>query len=154
MPWIEHCSKKDIIVGEHQLYGDNCILIQIADVCGHFPKPRYGFSDDLTFQFEFMDDWEVSDKVPEEALIGNDQAQEIVRILRKAIHMDYNVVVHCVGGVSRSFAVSEVAKQMGFHRMEKYGCPNLLVKHKLQEAAGFPVDWDEQPYFKFQTEQE
>lgn len=152
MPWIDHCSKQDIITGNHQLQGNDCLLIQIADVCGEFPKPAKDFAQ--IHQFEFMDEWEVYYKVPEEALISKDQAQEIIRLLRHALYAEMNVVVHCVGGVSRSFAVSEVAKQMGFHRMEKYGCPNLLVKHRLQEAAGFPVDWDEQPYFKFQTEQE
>jgi len=67
----------------------------------------------------------------------------LVTLLKFAIDMHVNVVVHCHAGLCRSGAVVEVASMMGFTPVEKLRIPNLRVKHKMMKALGLTYDADE-----------
>lgn len=140
--WIQNVAAVDVKNGMHVAVGDNAMLIQIADPAGWFPEPKYKFKE--VHQFEFLDA-ETGDGFPEEAMIGDEQAQELVRLLQhaQANHMD--VIVHCMAGLCRSGAVCEVGVMMGFQDTEKFRSPNLRVKHKMMKVLGWLYDPNEQP---------
>lgn len=148
MPKIENVAAIDIQNGNHVNYGENCILIQIADsyvndiTTGNFhkpfiPEPIKGFR--ATHLFQFLDIEEDS-ALHEEYGIQNDDAKNIVKILQHAIDMNYNVVVHCFAGICRSGAVVEVAEMMGFEKCNNFRLPNTLVKKKLMKVLGWTYD--------------
>lgn len=142
--WIENVSKDDIKNGWHSNLGDNTWLIQIGDPASFFPTPKYHF--DMVSQFEFLDA-EDSDGFPDEAKISDDQARQIVNILKAAFDMNMNVMVHCHAGICRSGAVVEVGTMMGFTATERFRQPNLRVKHKMMKALGLTYDPNEKPNY-------
>jgi predicted protein tyrosine phosphatase len=135
MPWIENVAAHDIPKGWHHDCGPNSMLIQIMDTCpSWWPEPKYQFAE--SHRFEFLDVEEDDEVLEPEMKITDDQAQQLVALLRRALDNSMNVVVHCVAGVCRSGAVVEVGVMMGFQDTERFRQPNLLVKHKMMTAAG------------------
>ena len=138
--FIENISWDDCKHGWHYDCGDNAMLIQIADPATFFPTPKHKFKE--IHQFEFLDA-EDGDDFPEEAMISDDQAFDLVALLAHALENRMNVVVHCHAGICRSGAVVEVATMMGFTPSDRYRQPNLRVKHKMMKVLGWTYDADE-----------
>ena len=131
MPWITRCSLNEIQSGNH-INPDNCILIQIVDICREFPKPRYEHLFKQIHKFEFMD-LEFEDKDSDFLGISESQASDIFKILSNAYAESTNILVHCIAGVCRSGGVCEAAEIIGFEyiRPDKIRSPNLMVKSKI-----------------------
>lgn len=143
MPWIENVAAADVPMRYHHEAGENSMLIQIMDPCpSWWPTPAHNFKE--AHRFEFLDA-EDGDRFPEEALISDAQAAEIVRLLKHAKENNMNVVVHCMAGLCRSGAVAEVGVMMGFGDTERTRIPNMRVKHKLMKQLGWTYDADEKP---------
>jgi predicted protein tyrosine phosphatase len=143
MPWIENVAAADIPMRFHHEAGENSMLIQIMDPAPTWwPTPAHEFRE--VHRFEFMD-VERNDNWPDKAKITAAQAQEIVRLLQHALDNRMNVVVHCMAGLCRSGAVTEVGVMMGFDDTERFRSPNLMVKHSLMRALGWTYDEDEKP---------
>ena len=131
MPWIENVAAADVPMRFHHEAGSNSMLIQIMDPCpSWWPTPAHEFRE--VHKFEFMD-VERDDKWPDEAKITPAQAEEIVRLLQHALDNRMNVVVHCMAGLCRSGAVTEVGVMMGFDDTKRFRSPNMMVKHSLIE---------------------
>jgi predicted protein tyrosine phosphatase len=138
IPWIQNVALADIQNGHHIDPGVNAMLIQIVDPDMEFPTPKYQFKE--THQFKFLD-VEEDDAVLDEAMrCGHDQAAELVRLLKHALHNHMNVIVHCHAGVCRSGAVCEVGVILGFRDTERFRAPNLLVKHRMMKTLGWTYD--------------
>ncbi len=144
MPWIENVAAADVPMRYHHNAGPNSMLIQIMDPApSWWPTPAHEFKE--THRFEFLDA-EDNDGFAEEAKISDEQAAEIVRLLKHALDNKMNVVVHCYAGLCRSGAVAEVGVMMGFQDTERTRIPNLRVKQKLMKQLGWTYDSTEQPY--------
>ena len=138
---IENVSWDDVKHGNHTDMGDNAMLIQIADPATFFPIPARDFK--VVVQFEFLDaEDEDIEKMgyPEEALISDSQAANIVALLNTALQSNMNVLVHCHAGICRSGAVVEVASMMGFTPTDRFRQPNLRVKKKMMRVLGWTYD--------------
>lgn len=143
MPWIENVAAADVPMRYHHEAGENSMLIQIMDPCpSWWPTPAHNFKE--AHRFEFLDA-EDGDRFPEECLISDEQAAEIVRLLKHALENKMNVVVHCMAGLCRSGAVAEVGVMMGFGDTERTRIPNIRVKHKLMKQLGWTYDENEKP---------
>jgi predicted protein tyrosine phosphatase len=142
MAWIQNVPLSAIPKGHHFDAGVNSMLIQIVDPDLDFPVPKYEFKE--IHQFKFLD-LEKDDAYGEEFKITDAQAKSLVQILQHALDNHMNVIVHCVAGVCRSGAVTEVGIMMGFDDTEVHRSPNLLVKHKMMKCLGWTYDEDE-PY--------
>lgn len=138
--WIENVSWDDCKHGRHYDAGPNAMLIQIADPATFFPDPHFNFKE--AHRFEFLDA-EDDDRFPEECMISDEQAAEIVALLQRALDKSMNVVVHCHAGICRSGAVVEVASMMGFTPTDRLRIPNLRVKHKMMKVLGWTYDANE-----------
>jgi predicted protein tyrosine phosphatase len=139
MPWIENVAAADVPMRYHHEAGENSMLIQIMDPCPTWwPTPAHTFKE--AHRFEFLD---ADSGFPEEALISDEQAAEIVRLLQHALENKMNVVVHCMAGLCRSGAVAEVGVMMGFGDTERTRIPNIRVKHKLMKQLGWTYDANE-----------
>lgn len=141
MPWIQNVAMSDIIKGKHYDPGPNNVLIQIVDCGMEFPEPKYKFNN--VHQFQFLDLEEEDECIEPEMKITDDQAKSLVLILKQALLNRSNVVVHCIAGVCRSGAVTEVGIIMGFDDTEDFRSPNLLVKHKMMDVLGLSYDKNE-----------
>lgn len=141
MPWIENVAADDIPKGWHHDAGPNSMLIQIMDPdTTWWPKPKHNFKE--VHRFAFLDieedgltnngDGSWTDM--SELAITQKQADEIVRLLKHALHKRMNVVVHCFAGVCRSGAVAEVGTLMSFDDCGNFRIPNTLVKQKMLSA--------------------
>jgi predicted protein tyrosine phosphatase len=140
MPWIQNISLEDINLGRHIEPGANAMLIQIMDPPGDFPDPLPTFKFKETHQFQFLD-VEETDPVPDEEMrCSSDQAAQLVQLLQRALANRMHVIVHCHAGVCRSGAVAEVGVMLGFDDAEAFRSPNLLVKHRMLAALGWPHD--------------
>lgn len=139
--WIENVSKDAVRNGHHFDAGPNAMLIQIGDPASTFPTPKFPFKV-VSRHFEFLDA-ENDGSFPEECLISDQDAQELVDLLQYALDNSMNVVVHCHAGICRSGAVTEVATMMGFTATERLRIPNLLVKHKMMKVLGLTYDSEE-----------
>jgi predicted protein tyrosine phosphatase len=143
MPFIENVAAADIPMRFHHDAGENSMLIQIMDTAtSWWPTPAHNFRE--AHKFEFLD-VERDDNFPDECKITDEQAEEIVTLLQKALDNRMNVVVHCMAGLCRSGAVAEVGIMMGFQETDRNRIPNLLVKHKLMKALGWTYDENEKP---------
>ena len=143
MPWIENVAAADVPMRFHHEAGANSMLIQIMDPCPTWwPNPAHKFKE--THRFEFLDA-EDKDGFPDNAKISDEQAQEIVRLLKHALDNNMNVVVHCMAGLCRSGAVAEVGVMMGFQDAERTRIPNIRVKHRLMKQLGWTYDENEKP---------
>ena len=142
MPWIENVAAIDVTKRHHHEAGENSMLISITDPAGWRPEAMHSFKE--RHDFEFLDA-EDDGRFPEECLISDAQAQEIVRLLQHAQATNMNVVVHCTAGLCRSGAVAEVGVMMGFGDTERTRIPNIRVKHKMMKALGWTYDANEKP---------
>jgi predicted protein tyrosine phosphatase len=141
MPWIENVAAADVPMRYHHEAGENSMLIQIMDPASSWwPAPAHTFKE--THRFEFLD---ADSGFPEETLISDAQAAEIVGLLQHALENKMNVVVHCMAGLCRSGAVAEVGVMMGFGDTERTRIPNIRVKHRMMKALGWTYDADEKP---------
>ena len=141
MPWIQNVALVDIKKGSHYNPGPNNVLIQIVDTGMEFPEPKHKFNS--VHQFQFLDIEEEDECIEPEMKITDEQAKSLVIILKQALLNRSNVVVHCIAGVCRSGAVTEVGIMMGFDDTEDYRSPNLLVKHKMMDVLGLTYDENE-----------
>jgi predicted protein tyrosine phosphatase len=137
--WIENVSKSDVALGFHMDAGPNAMLIRIQDPATFFGKVARADMFKEVYEFEFLDA-EDEDGFPDEAKISDEQAQQLVALLKKAQENSMNVVVHCHAGICRSGAVVEVASMMGFTPTERYRQPNLRVKTKMMRVLGLTYD--------------
>ena len=137
MPWIQNIPLRWVAEGHYPDPGANSMLIQIVDPAGTFPVPATQFAE--VHQFEFLD-LEDSDNFAEEFKITDEQAAELVALLRHALDRGMNVIVHCVAGVCRSGAVCEVGTMMGFDDTGAYRAPNLLVRRLMMRSLGWTYD--------------
>jgi predicted protein tyrosine phosphatase len=142
MPWIENIAAIDVTKRHHHEAGENSMLISITDPAGWRPEAMHKFKE--RHDFEFLDA-EDGDRFPEECLISDAQAAEIVRLLQHAQANNMNVVVHCTAGLCRSGAVAEVGVMMGFGDTERTRIPNIRVKHKMMKVLGWTYDENEKP---------
>jgi len=140
--WIENAAAADIPIGNHFDCGENSMLIQIADpeilgVKGYMPVPKHKFKE--MHQFEFLD---IGDDNPHSGHLGcsEEQAKQIVDLLKHALENRMQVVVHCFAGICRSGAVVEVAEMMGFTPVERYRLPNARVKRLMMKELGLTYD--------------
>ena len=142
MPFIQNCAASDITNGNfYKDPGPNSMLIQIMDPATFFPTPRQLFKE--VHYFEFLD-IEKDDHVFDEAFrCSQTQASNLVRLLQHALELDMNVTVHCMAGICRSGAVTEVGVMMGFTDTMRYRQPNLLVKHQMMKELGMSYDHNE-----------
>jgi len=131
--WIENVAASDVSTGYHYACGDNAMLISITDPAGWKPKKHHTFKE--IHEFEFLDA-EDEDDFPDEAKISDEQAEQIVALLKHALNQHMNVVVHCYAGICRSGAVVEVATKMGFTPTDKFRDPNKRVLSKMMKALG------------------
>ena len=135
--FIENVSKSDVFNGHHYDAGINSMLIRIQDPATEFGKIKYPFKE--VHEFEFLDA-EDEDGFPDECKIQDEQAAELVRLLKYAQEKHMNVVVHCHAGICRSGAVVEVATMMGFTPTDRYRQPNVRVKTKMMRVLGLTYD--------------
>ena len=135
--FIENVAASDVTTGFHYDAGPNAMLISITDPAGWKPTPKQKFKE--VHEFEFLDA-EDDDGFPDECKIQDEQAEQIIALLKHALENRMNVVVHCFAGICRSGAVVEVATMMGFTPTDRYRQPNLRVKHKLMKVLGYTYE--------------
>lgn len=142
--WIQNIPLADVAKGHHIDVGANAMLIQIVDPATEFPVPKHEFKE--IHKFEFLD-LENTDDLPdaEEFMITDEQAAQLVALLKRAQDNCMNVIVHCHAGICRSGAVAEVGVMMGFDDAQAFRAPNLRVKHKMMQQLGWTYDADEKP---------
>lgn len=135
--FIENVAADDIRSGFHYDAGPNAMLISITDPAGWKPLPKHDFKE--VHEFEFLDA-EDEDGFPDECKIQDEQAEQIIALLNRALENHMNVVVHCMAGICRSGAVVEVAQMMGFTPTDRFRQPNLRVKRKLMKVLGLTYE--------------
>jgi predicted protein tyrosine phosphatase len=134
--FIENVSKQDVALGWHMDAGPNAMLIRIQDPATFFGKIARAEMFKEVHEFEFLDA-EDEDGFEDECKIQDEQAAELVRLLKHAQENHMNVVVHCHAGICRSGAVVEVASMMGFTPADRLRIPNMRVKHKMMQVLGW-----------------
>lgn len=140
MPLIENCAASDIGEGFHHDAGPNSMLIQIMDPASWKPIPKHDFKE--IYHFEFLDIEDEDHADDPEMFISEDQAKQLVSILKHAHDKNMNVVVHCFAGICRSGAVVEVGTHMGFDAVEKFRSPNTRVMRLMMKELGLPYNCD------------
>lgn len=135
--FIENVAASDVSTGFHYDCGPNAMLISITDPAGWKPLPKHDFKE--VHEFEFLDA-EDEDGFPDECKIQDEQAEQIIALLNRALENHMNVVVHCMAGICRSGAVVEVAQMMGFTPTDRFRQPNLRVKRKLMKVLGLTYE--------------
>jgi predicted protein tyrosine phosphatase len=139
MPWIENVACTDVPIANHHDAGPNSMLIQIMDPATFFPQPKFPFKEVHKFEFLDMEDADLKhDPSIEGALISEEQAAELVRLLKHALDNRMNVVVHCFAGLCRSGAVAEVGTKMGFDDVGNFKSPNTRVMRMMMKELGLP----------------
>ena len=134
--FIENVSKQDVALGWHMDAGPNAMLIRIQDPATFFGKIARAEMFKEVHEFEFLDA-EDEDGFEDECKIQDEQAAELVRLLKHAQENHMNVVVHCHAGICRSGAVVEVASMMGFTPADRLRIPNMRVKYKMMKVLGW-----------------
>jgi predicted protein tyrosine phosphatase len=132
-------SKSDVATGFHMDAGPNAMLIRIQDPATFFGCIKHKDMFKEVHEFEFLDA-EDGDDFPDEAMISDEQAEQLVGLLLYAKENHMNVVVHCHAGICRSGAVVEVASMMGFTPSDRYRQPNLRVKRKMMKVLGLTYE--------------
>jgi predicted protein tyrosine phosphatase len=142
MPWIQNVALSDVKKGHHVRVGENSMLIQIVDPDMEHPEPAHQFRE--VHQFKFLDLEQNDDCINDAWKIQDQDAEQLVGLLQHALDNRMDVIVHCVAGICRSGAVTEVGVMMGFDDTEVFRSPNLLVKHKMMNQLGWTYDENEQ----------
>ena len=146
MPWIENISCANIIDGKHHDAGSRGVLIQIMDPATFFPEPKHHFAEIHRFEFLDVDGDCMSNNGSgdmedmSEWAITEDQAKQIVAILKKALKENRSVICHCFAGLCRSGAVAEVGITMGFDDVGNFRSPNERVLKFMFEELGIPYE--------------
>lgn len=140
MPWITNVSYKQVLDGDHP-YDPNTVLIRIRDLDNEFKKSHFSFKSEHRFAFL---DVEKDEELAEFGISVQD-AQDIIKILTAALKNNNNVLVHCVAGLCRSGAITEVGVMMGFSDLKKPRIPNSMVKYFLMRELGWTYDPIESP---------
>jgi predicted protein tyrosine phosphatase len=141
MPWIQNVALSDVKKGHHVRVGENSMLIQIVDPDMEHPAPAHQFRE--VHQFRFLDLEQNDDCINDAWKIQDQDAERLVSLLQHALTNRMDVIVHCVAGICRSGAVTEVGVMMGFDDTEVFRSPNLLVKHKMMKQLGWTYDENE-----------
>jgi predicted protein tyrosine phosphatase len=141
MPWIQNVALSDVKKGHHVRVGENSMLIQIVDPDMEHPAPAHQFRE--VHQFRFLDLEHSDDCINDAWKIQDQDAERLVSLLQHALTNRMDVIVHCVAGICRSGAVTEVGVMMGFDDTEVFRSPNLLVKHKMMKQLGWTYDENE-----------
>lgn len=138
MPCIQHVSLADY---QQQNYDLAQVAIRISDSQALFGADH---PDQIIHRFIFADANE-----GESGVIVAEQADKIVAILQEAKAKGYDVVVHCVAGISRSGAVAQFAiDYLGFgdyYAISEQKCtriPNLAVSKALRLAYQGETDYE------------
>ncbi len=134
--FIYNASAIDFKKGNHPT-SDNMLAIQIVDPAGLPPQSPHAFKE--THIFEFLD-IEDNDEYVDEFGVTDEQAEQLVALLRKAIEQQMDIVVHCTAGMCRSGAVVEVGVMMGFTDPLVFRLPNTRVKQKMMKSLGWTYD--------------
>lgn len=142
MPWIENVAADDIPKGSHHSAGPNSMLIQIMDPAGWFPEPKHQFKE--IHRFEFLDIDDNDDPIDPEMFVSQNQAKDLVNLLKHALDKNMNVVVHCAMGVARSGAVAQVGEHMGFMLVHGFRSPNTRVMRLMMGELGLPYEVPEE----------
>ena len=132
MPFIENVGREDIKTAIHSDAGENSMLIQISDVGASQPTPLKSFKEIYQFNFE-----DVEDDSP--GAITDEQAEKIAHLLRRAVELRMNVIVHCHAGIFRSGAVVECGEFIGMTPSDRFRDPNRRVYKKVMRALGHDV---------------
>ena len=135
MSFIINVPMVSVMNGTHK-HSENCILISITDIAHIDVEPVLSFKS--VYRFKFMDVMKDSPTVHEG--ITDQQATQIVAILKEALENGQDVVVHCHAGLCRSGAVAEVGVMMGFSDMHVVRQPNSFVKWRLMKVLGWTYD--------------
>lgn len=135
MPFIVNVPMISVMNGSHK-HSENCVLISITDIDHRDVTPTLLFKN--IHHFKFMDVLKDSQTVHEG--ITEQQATQIVDILKEALESGTDVVVHCHAGLCRSGAVVEVGVMMGFSDMHVVRQPNSFVKWRLMKVLGWTYD--------------
>ena len=131
MPFIQNVSYENFEKGFHLDPTENSIAIQMIGSKNDFgyegepvpfPKPFYRYKEIYPFR--------INDTIDESG-ITDDQAEVIVHLLKTAYKSDTNVIAHCIAGVSRSGAVVEIGKMIGFSDIKTVRRPNPLMVEKM-----------------------
>jgi predicted protein tyrosine phosphatase len=138
--WIENISLAAARNGDFPDPGENSVLIQILDDLKYAPAVPHNFK--IIKQFQFCDVCSPQDSAWDYR-ITYEQAQEIADTLILAKQYNMNVVVHCVAGLCRSGAVTEVGLMMGFDGGTNYRNPNVYVKQMLMACLGLATSAEE-----------
>lgn len=154
MNFIQNVSMGTIAKGQHMDAGGRGILIQIGDPGAAFPIPKFIFEQIHKFEFLDIDDKEFfslktgvkisATQIPEwEFRMTEEQAKDIVSILRQGLEEKRNVIVHCHAGICRSGAVAEVGEMLGFQPGHTSRIPNVWVKKLLMKELGWTYENDQ-----------
>ena len=134
MAFIQNVSYMAFVEGSHRDPGENAIAIQILSK----ERDDFGFSGSFVefpvspYEFHEVHRYLIDDTYSEDCIDHKD-AVDIVSVLQKAYSNNWNVIVHCAAGVSRSGAVCEVGTIMGFDDPRTLRIPNVVIKKKLLE---------------------
>lgn len=123
---IVNISRNAILKGTHPKWA-NSVLIQIADVCGYFVKPKCKETFAEIHEFRFQD----TDTRWDDGVITEEQANGIALILVDAKKANRDIIVHCNQGERRSGAVVEVATWIGFEDPKIPRYPNSVVMNMI-----------------------
>jgi predicted protein tyrosine phosphatase len=129
-PFIQNVSRYEVENGTHLFVPNKTVLIQITDPAWEPCSTPHKFVSKHAFEFL---DIEEEPEYPDEARISEQQALELVNILRHCKCNGYHVVVHCTMGVCRSGAVAQVGEVMGFILERVVVGPNLRVKRLMMQ---------------------
>ena len=131
MPWIQNISLEEAAAGNHPDPGKSSMLIQILSAGRTFPQSPYPFAE--TYRFAFSD---IEDDHPlaEAQGITDRQAEDIARVLVRALRKGMNIIVHCHAGIYRSGAVCDIGVLLGFTDTKRMRIPNKRVRRKLVQA--------------------
>lgn len=133
--WILNVDADDLAKGKHIAPSPGTYLIQISDP-GEAPvQPHHTF--EHTLQLQFLDIGADDECDDHRLRINQSQASRIVEFLQQAFFRNYNVVVQCTLGVSRSGAVCQFGVNMGFRDTGAYRAPNLYVLQRLNRTVGW-----------------
>ena len=135
MSFIVNIPMIAVMTGSHQ-HSDNCVLISITDIDHKDVTPALLFKN--IHRFKFMDVMKDSPTAHEG--ITDQQATQIVDILKESLESGTDVVVHCHAGLCRSGAVAEVGVMMGFSDTCATRQPNSFVKWRLMKVLGWTYD--------------
>ena len=120
-PWILNTAKDNL----NNIKNGN-ILIQIENAVGEFMQPTAVYNS--IFRFRFYG----GRNNPSGVLnITDEQAQQLVAILKSALRRNQNVVVQCVSGSVRSGAVTQAGIDYGFQECNTNRDPSKLVYEKM-----------------------